>query len=48
MYEYVRGNYVYSGNKECGSPIREVRTTTQEEADFWDKLEKACRQASKE
>ena len=47
MYEYIRGNYIYNGNKECGSPVREVRTVSQAEADYWDRLEKQCREASK-
>lgn len=29
MYEYTRGNYVYRGTQEYGSPVREVRTVTQ-------------------
>lgn len=39
-YEYTKGNYVYSGNKEYGSPVREVRVVSQKEADYWDRLEK--------
>lgn len=40
MYEYAKGNFVYRGNQECGSPIREIRTVSQKEADYWDKLER--------
>lgn len=40
MYEYNRGNFIYRGNQECGSPIREIRTVSQKEADYWDKLER--------
>ena len=47
MYEYTREKYIYYGNKECGSPVREVRTVSQKEADYWDRLDKACRQVSK-
>ena len=43
MYEYNRGNYVYYGNKECGSPTREIRTMSQKEADDWDRLEREIR-----
>ncbi len=39
-YEYTKGNYVYSGNKEYGSPVREIRVVSQKEADYWDRLEK--------
>ena len=39
-HEYTKGNYVYSGNKEYGSPVREVRVVSQKEADYWDRLEK--------
>ena len=47
MYEYVRGNYVYSGNRECGSPIREVKTVSEKEAKYWDNVEKQIRQQQK-
>ena len=47
MYEYTKGNYVYRGTRECGSPIREVRTTTQKEADYWDRLEKEIRRQNR-
>ena len=43
MYEYARNNYVYRGNKECGSPVREVRTVSQKEADYWDRLDRQIR-----
>jgi hypothetical protein len=43
MYEYTRGNYVYYGDRGCGSPVREVKTITQKEADYWDRIEKAIR-----
>ena len=44
MYEYVRGNYIYSGNRECGSPVREVKTVSEKEAKYWDNIEKQIRQ----
>ncbi len=40
MNEYAKGNYVFRGNKECGSPIREIKSVSQEEADYWDRIEK--------
>ena len=40
MYEYNKGNYVYYGNKECGSPIREIKTISEKEAKYWDNIEK--------
>ena len=43
MNEYAMGNYVFRGNKECGSPIREIKSVSQEEADYWDRLEKQIR-----
>ena len=43
MYEYTRGNYVYSGNRECGSPVREIKTISQKEADYWDRIEREIR-----
>ena len=43
MYEYTKGNYVYNGNRQCGSPIREVKTISDQEAKYWDKLEKEIR-----
>lgn len=47
MYEYSKGNYIYYGNKECGSPIKEIKTVSEKEAKFWDNLEKQIRQQSK-
>ena len=47
MYEYIKGNYVYCGNKECGSPIREIKPISEKEAKYWDNIEKQIRQASK-
>ena len=47
MYEYVRGNYIYSGNRECGSPVREVKTVSDKEAKYWDNIEKQIRQQQK-
>lgn len=44
MYEYNRGNYIYYGNKECGSPTREIKTISQKEANYWDRIEKQIRQ----
>lgn len=43
MNEYVKGNYVFRGNKECGSPVREIKSVSQEEADYWDRLERQIR-----
>lgn len=43
MYEYTKGNYVYRGNKECGSPVREIKTISQKEADYWDRIEREIR-----
>lgn len=43
MYEYAKGNYVYYGNKECGSPIREIKTVSEKEAKYWDNIEKQIR-----
>lgn len=40
MYEYTRNNYVYYGNKECGTPTREIKSISQKEADYWDRLER--------
>ena len=47
MYEYTKGNYVYRGNKECGTPLREVRTVNQQEADYWDRIERRIRQQNR-
>lgn len=43
MYEYAKENYVYYGNKECGSPIREIKTVSNEEAKYWDRIEAQIR-----
>ena len=43
MYEYIKGDYIYYGSTECGSPIREIRTCTDKEAKFWDNLDKQIR-----
>ena len=43
MYEYVKGNYIYRGDKTCGSPVKEVKTISEKEARYWDKLEKQTR-----
>lgn len=43
MYEYTKGNYVYRGNRECGSPVREIKTISQKEADYWDRIEREIR-----
>lgn len=40
MYEYVKNNYVYYGNKECGTPIKEIKVISEKEAKYWDNLEK--------
>ena len=47
MYEYRKGNYVYYGSKEYGSPMREVKTISQAEANYWDRLEKRINQQRK-
>lgn len=47
MYEYIRGNYIYYGNRECGSPVREVKTISDKEAKYWDNIEKQIRQQQK-
>lgn len=45
MNEYTKNNYVYRGNnKEYGSPIREIKTISQKEADYWDRIERQIRQ----
>lgn len=43
MYEYAKNSYVYRGNKECGSPIREVKTVSEKEAKYWDNIERQIR-----
>lgn len=43
MYEYVKGNYIYQGDKTYGSPVREIKTISEKEAKYWDKLEKQIR-----
>lgn len=43
MYEYTKGNYVYYGNREYGTPIREIKTISQKEANYWDRIEKQIR-----
>lgn len=48
MYEYVRGNYVYYGDKYCGSPRREIKTVSEKEAKHWDNLEKQIRQQERQ
>lgn len=40
MYEYSKGNYVYYGNKECGSPIREIKSVSEKEYNFWNNLDR--------
>lgn len=47
MYEYIKGNYIYYGNSECGSPVREVKAVSDKYAKFWDRLEKQIRQNNK-
>ncbi|MEE1504538.1 MAG: hypothetical protein UGF89_09890 [Acutalibacteraceae bacterium] len=44
MFEYAKGNYVYSGNRECGSPVREIKTISEKDAKYWDKVEKQIMQ----
>lgn len=43
MYEYVKGNHVYYGDKYCGSPIREIKCCSDKEGKYWDKIEKKIR-----
>jgi hypothetical protein len=43
MYEYIKGNYIYKGNSECGTPVREIKSITQKEYNYWDRLEKQIR-----
>ncbi len=45
MYDYIRGNYVYNGNNYCGTPLREIKTISEKEARYWDKLEKEIRKS---
>ena len=47
MYEYNLGNYIYSGNRECGSPVREVKTISDKEAKYWDNIEKQIKNGGK-
>lgn len=46
MYEYTRGNYIYCGDRYCGSPRKEVKTISEKEAKYWDKIEKQIRSTS--
>jgi hypothetical protein len=43
MYEYLKGNYVHYGNRECGSPVREIKTVSEKEARYWDRIEREIR-----
>ena len=43
MYEYAKGNYIYRGTKECGTPLREIKTISQKEANYWDRVEREIR-----
>ena len=43
MYEYNKGNYIYYGDKKCGTPIKEIKTINENEAKYWDKIEKDIR-----
>lgn len=43
MYEYLKGNTVYYGNKECGTPVRTVKTVSESEARYWERLEREIR-----
>lgn len=47
MYEYNQGNYIYRGNRECGTPIREVKSISDKEAKYWDNIEKQIRNQQK-
>lgn len=48
MYYTAKENYVYKRyDRYCGSPVREIKRCTDAEAKAWDRLEKACREASK-
>ena len=40
MYYYTKGDYIYKGDKFCGSPVKEIRTITDQEAKYWDNIEK--------
>lgn len=40
MYYYTKGNYIYYGDKTQGSPIKEIRTTSEQQARYWDNIEK--------
>ena len=42
--ECVKGKYVCREyNKGCYSPVREIKTISQAEADYWDRIEKQIR-----
>ena len=43
MYEYLKGNTVYYGNKECGTPVRTIQTISESEARYWERLEQEIR-----
>jgi len=43
MYEYIRGNYIYVGDRQCGSPVREIKTISDKEAKYWESIEKQIR-----
>ena len=47
MYEYVKGNYIYRGTETYGSPVREIKTISDKEARYWDKIESQIRAIKK-
>lgn len=44
MYEYIRGSYIYRGGQGYGSPVREIKTISEKEAKYWDRIEKQIRE----
>lgn len=47
MYEYTKGNWIYYGDQHCGSPRREVKPISEQEAKYWDRLEKEIRRVER-
>ena len=48
MYYTATENYVYKNyDRYTGTPVRQIARCTDVEAKAWDRLEKACRNASK-
>lgn len=46
MYEYNKGNYIYYGDRYCGSPIKGIKTISNDEYKYWDKIEKEIKKAN--